>query len=79
VAERQQAFVQQHGFPSDGISSQEYLTDERLAELERCFGIRWRTHSPFYGVRWALRPVVAQLRGRRAPSRFRIYVAEVAK
>jgi SAM-dependent methyltransferase len=79
VAERQEAFVHHYGFPSDGVRSLEYLTDERLADLEHHFGIRWHTYSPFYGVRWAMRPIVAKLRGRREPSRFRIYVAEVAK
>ena len=32
LAERRQAFLAQYGFPSDGIKSLEYLTDERLAE-----------------------------------------------
>ncbi len=79
VAERQQAFLRQHGFRSDGIRSQEYLTDERLAKLEQRFGVRWKVYSPSYGLRWALRPLVAKLKRKREPSRFRIYVAEVAK
>ena len=79
LAERQKAFVARYGFPSDGISSLEYLTDRRLAELEREFRIRWLTYVPFYGLEWAMRPVVAKLKGKREPSRFRIYVAEVAR
>jgi SAM-dependent methyltransferase len=79
LAERQQAFTRRYGFPSDGLASLEYLTDERLAELEKRFGIRWMKHSPFYGVRWAMRPVAARLKRKREPSHFRIYVAEVAK
>ncbi len=79
VAERREAFTKRHGFPSDGIASEEYLTDERLGALEKHFGIRWQVHTPFYGVQWAMRPWVAKLKGRREPSRFRIYVAEVSK
>jgi SAM-dependent methyltransferase len=79
VAERQKAFLARHGFPSDGLASQEYLTDQRLADLEWHFGIRWQVHSPFYGIRWAMRPLLAKLKGKREPSRFRIYVAEAKK
>jgi SAM-dependent methyltransferase len=79
VAERQEAFTVRHGFPSDGIASQEYLTDRRLADLEAHFGVRWQVHSPFYGIQWAMRPLLAKLKGKREPSRFRIYVAEAKK
>ena len=64
---------------SVAIASLEYLTDERLSELEDHFGIQWKTYSPFYGVRWAMRPLLAKLQRKREPSRFRLYVAEVAK
>jgi SAM-dependent methyltransferase len=79
LAERRKAFVERYGFPSDGISSLEYLTDRRLAELERQFRIRWLTYVPSYGFHWAMRPLVAKLKGKREPSRFRIYIAEVAR
>lgn len=79
LAERRRMFTEQYGFPSDALASLEYLTDERLSALEQQFGIRWRMHTPFYGIGWALRPITARLAGKREPSRFRIYVAEVAK
>jgi SAM-dependent methyltransferase len=79
LAERQKTFVARYGFASDAIGSQEYLTDRRLTELEREFGIHWQKYTPFYGLRWAMRPLVAKLKGKREPSRFRIYVAEVAR
>jgi SAM-dependent methyltransferase len=79
LSERRQVFTAKYGFPSDGIKSLEYLTDERLAILEKRFGLRWRIHSPFYGMSWAMRPWLATLRGRREPSQFRIYVAEIRK
>jgi SAM-dependent methyltransferase len=79
VAERQQSFTQRYGFPSDGLTSLEYLTDRRLGDLEHQFGIHWKIYSPFYGMRWAMRPLIAKLKHKREPSRFRIYVAEVVK
>jgi hypothetical protein len=79
LAERRKSFVARYGFPSDGIRSLEYLTDRRLASLEREFGIHWQTYTPFYGWRWAMRPFLAKLKRKREPSRFQIYVAEVAR
>jgi ubiquinone/menaquinone biosynthesis C-methylase UbiE len=79
VAERQSSFLKRYGLLSDGIKSLEYLTDERLSALERRFGLRWQVHSPFYGLRWTARPLLARLKGQREPSRFRIYVAEISK
>lgn len=79
LQERKANFERAYGFPSDALASLEFLTDERLTVLERHFGIRWRVYEPRYGWRWKLRPLVAKLRGRREPSRFRIYVAEVAR
>jgi SAM-dependent methyltransferase len=79
LTERRQAFSAQYGFASDSLKSLEYLTDERLAILEKRFGLRWKIYSPSYGLRWAMRPWLAKLKGRRAPSQFRIYVAEVRK
>lgn len=75
VAERQAYYRQKHGTTSDALHSMEYLTDDRLKSLEREFSIRWNIYEPWYGIKWAMRPPIARLRGRRTPSRFRIYVA----
>ncbi|MGC1784500.1 MAG: class I SAM-dependent methyltransferase [Acidobacteriaceae bacterium] len=74
VSERHAFFFRRYGTASDAIKSLEYLTDERLRLLEEQLSIRWTVHMPGYGVRWALRPLMAKLRNRREPSRFRIYV-----
>ncbi len=76
IAERQAAFVQRYGTASDSVASLEYLTDERLRKLEAQLSIQWTAHSPNYGFKWKMRPIVAMLRRRREPSRFRIYVAK---
>jgi SAM-dependent methyltransferase len=79
LEERRALFVKRYGFPSDGLRSQEYLTDRRLAEMEKWFGIQWQMHEPYYGIRWQMRPWLAKLRGKRTPSRFRIYTAKAGK
>jgi SAM-dependent methyltransferase len=76
VKERQAAFLRDYGTASDSIENLDYLTDDRLRSLENKLSIRWSSHSPLYGLRWAMRPLAAKLRGRREPSRFRIYVAQ---
>jgi len=75
VAERREDFKRRFGFPSDALASQEYLTDGRLADLQTKLGIQWTVHRPWYGLRWAARPLIAKLNGKREPSSFRIYTA----
>ena len=75
LAERRTMFLNRFGTLSNSIASLEFLTDERLAALELAFGISWKRHSPFYGIRWMLRPLIARLRNRREPAVFRIYTA----
>ena len=73
VEERHWHFLSTFGIASDSIRSLEYLTGDRLEDLERRFSIRWEVHAPWYGIQWAARPLIAKLRGKREPSRFRIY------
>lgn len=75
LAERRAAFLRRHGTPADALASLGYLTDERLRRMAEALSIRWQVHRPWYGLRWALRPLVAQLHGRREPSAFRLYLA----
>jgi hypothetical protein len=75
LAERREAFLRRHGTAADAIASLGYLTDERLRQLADALSIRWDVRRPWYGLRWALRPLIAKLRGRREPSRFRLYMA----
>ena len=77
VEERKQRFTKTFGFPSDGIASREFLTSASLDEISRSLSIRWRTFKPWYGWKWASRPLKARLLRRRAPSRFYLFWAEV--
>lgn len=76
VSERHSTFLRSYGTASDSIKSLEFLTNARLRELEERLSIRWMIHTPRYGLRWAMRPLIAKLRCRREPSRFRIYAVK---
>ena len=75
LAERRASFLGNYGTRSESIGSLEYLTNERLNLLKTRLSIEWTIYSPGYGLKWAMRPIVAKLRKRREPSQFRIYVA----
>jgi SAM-dependent methyltransferase len=77
LSERRAHFTARYGFASDAIPSREYLTDQDLDLLRDRFAIDWKFNTPYCGIRWLLRPLLAKLRRRREPSRFRIYTAEV--
>lgn len=78
ISERRVAFLRRYGTESSSIESIEYLTAERLQNLEEHLSIVWRVHAPRYGFRWAMRPFLAKIRKRREPARFRIYAAQKA-
>lgn len=75
VTERRTRFQARYGSASDSLKSLEFLTDTRLQALAGHTAIAWTIHTPRYGLRWKLRPLIARLRNRREPARFRIYVA----
>ena len=70
VEERRSAFLETFGFASDSIPCRGFLTFDELEELAQGLGISWQVHRPYYGLRWALRPFEAAVRGRREPATF---------
>ncbi len=72
VREREEQFKKKYGFPSNAMKSENYLTYARLRELGEALKIEWKLHTPFYGWRWLLRPLIARLRGKREPARFHL-------
>lgn len=74
VAERYASFERRFGTRSDSLASLEYLTWSGIDEVGERLGLQWTVVRPRYGFRWAARPIVARLRGRRYPSRFAILV-----
>ena len=77
VKEREAYFRDKHGFPSNSLDSENFLTTGRLQELTEKTGLGWRMYRPFYGLRWALRPWKARLLGRREPARFALITGYV--
>ena len=59
-----------------GLPFIEYVTPERLGEASGPVGLRWRRHRVAYPLWYELRPVIAWIGGRRAPSRFDLWVGE---
>lgn len=74
VAERQQQFTRQYGFPSNALASENYLTYERMEELTKILNLECRILTPFYGLGWMLRPWKARLLGQREPAKFHLVV-----
>jgi SAM-dependent methyltransferase len=50
---------------SAAIACKQFLTWTELAALGH-----WRVFHPWYGLRWAMRPMIAKLRGHREPATF---------
>ena len=76
VREREATFTRQYGFPSNSLPSTNYLTYARLEELARDLHLVWKFHTPFYGLRWTLRPISAYIFGRREPAKFHLIVGK---
>jgi len=74
--EKSKEFLLRYGSDEGNMGGQEYLTPDRLARLQNT-GIRWRRYSPWRGWRWAMRPFLARIAGRRRPSQFYIYLGTV--
>ena len=79
VAERHAAFERQYGTRSDAIPSREYLTWGTLEKLASNLHLTWRVVTPWYGFRWAMRPLIAGLKNKREPSRFAILIGQRKK
>jgi ubiquinone/menaquinone biosynthesis C-methylase UbiE len=74
VAEREARFRQKYGFASDNLQSENYLTYARLDQLAKELNLTWKRITPFYGLRWFLRPLLAGVLRRREPAKFHLIV-----
>jgi ubiquinone/menaquinone biosynthesis C-methylase UbiE/uncharacterized protein YbaR (Trm112 family) len=74
VAEREAQFREKYGFASDNLQSENYLTYARLDQLAKELNLTWKRITPFYGLRWSLRPLMAGLLRRREPAKFHLIV-----
>lgn len=78
VRERDEALRAAHGDDLPTSDGEGYLTLERLRRLGKQLGIAWQVVTPFYGVRWALRPLLNGLRGLRAPMRLHLVIGRLS-
>lgn len=74
VAERKAAFLSCYGFASDSLTSENFLTFQRMEGLGKALGITWQHIRPYYGLRWAVRPLWVRLRGGREPAEFGLWL-----
>ncbi|HEX2804364.1 MAG TPA: class I SAM-dependent methyltransferase [Sphingomicrobium sp.] len=77
VAEKRGSAREQFGDRAEALTSLdciEFLTPARLAAAS---GMEWRRRRVLYPLAYELRPLVAALSGRRPPSRFDLWTAEV--
>ena len=74
VQEREEQFKEKYGFASDNLQSENYLTYARLKELAQELNMHWNFITPFYGLRWMLRPLISILLRRREPAKFHLIV-----
>jgi SAM-dependent methyltransferase len=59
-----------------GIDFVEFLTRARLEQASENLGLEWRRIRVRYPIGYELRPLIARLRRRRAPSRFDLWIGE---
>ena len=76
VHERHAEFERRFGTRSDAVASIGFLTPERLRAAGEAARLEWSSSTPWYGLRWAARPLVARLRRRRRPGRFVVFTAQ---
>jgi len=74
VAERQAQFEEKYGLASDNLESENFLTYDRLDQLAKDLKITWKRITPFYSLRWTIRPLFAFLLRRREPAKFHLIV-----
>ncbi len=78
VIEQHRDFEQRFGDRSDHVASIGFLVFEDFDRMAKRFGLRWRFQRPWYGWRWAVRPLLARLRGQREPATFAVVSARKA-
>jgi SAM-dependent methyltransferase len=76
VVERHADFERRFGTRSDAVAAIEFLTPDRLLSAGDALGLTWSSSTPWYGLQWAARPLVARLRRRRRPGRFVVLTAQ---
>lgn len=77
VQEREAAFQQQYGFPSNALPSQNYLSYQQINELGYKLSLNWTTHWPIPHWRQTVRRWRAKLRRQREPAQFPLLIGKI--
>ena len=77
--EREARWMRRHGFRSNALLHENYLTYARLDDLAARLRLCWQVTHPSFGWRWAVRRSWARLRARREPARFPLIVGKHAE
>ena len=72
LEEQQEYFENLIGERSDSLNSTGFLTWDQFDMLGERLGLEWRFDEPWYGLRWAARPLLSRLRRQREPAAFAI-------
>ncbi len=75
VAEREALFTTTHGFASNSLNSENFLTDARLDTLANTFELEWEQYSHVSEIRQGLRNLRHALTSNREAPRFPVIVA----
>lgn len=76
VTEKRRHAAEQFGDRASALlagNAIEYLTPRGLKEASAPLGLNWTRHRVWYPAWYELRPLIARIRGRRAPSRFDVW------
>lgn len=74
LEEMREHFLRTYGHASDAMPSLGYLTHATMDSLGRRLDLAWRHLTPWYGWRWAVKPWVARVLGRREPAQFGVWI-----
>lgn len=77
VQEREAGYQQTYGFPSNALTSEQYLTFARLAELTEQTAIGWENVWPIPRWRRLVRQLKVVMRRQREPAQFPLLIGRV--
>jgi SAM-dependent methyltransferase len=78
VAEREAAFLRQHGFASNTLPSENFLTYGRIQELATAVNLQWQLIWPIPTWRRLARWLKVKLRRQREPAKFPLLVGRIS-
>lgn len=66
-------FEKKYGDRSDHLNQIGFLTHTEIDRLADQFSLKMKKYKIGYGIKWALRPWIAKIKGKREPAKFALY------